>query len=142
MTLFDAAAKLVAGSATEELREAWIDGTLRFQHCDACGYVRYPPAPRCPQCLEPGGGWREDAGTGAVWSFCVYHHLYHPAFTGELPYGVALVDLDSGPRLISNLVDVDAGDVRIGMRLAARVVEVKPGFPLVYFGPDSGGERA
>jgi uncharacterized protein len=140
MTLYDAAAKLVEGSLTDELREAWIDGTLRFQHCAECGHVRYPPSPRCPECLAPGGEWRPDAGTGTVWSFCVYHHLYHRAFTGELPYRVALVELDSGPRLISNLVDVD--DVRIGMRVTARVVEVRPGFPLVYFGPDPGGDPA
>jgi len=60
-------------------------------------------------------GWVESAGHGTVFSFAVYHRAYHPAFEPLLPYVVAVIELGEGPRLISNVVGVPPGDVRVGM---------------------------
>jgi uncharacterized protein len=114
----------------------WRDGILRFQRCDGCGYVRYPEAPRCPECLRPGGSWTVDSGTGTVWSFCVYHHVYDRAFAAVVPYTVILVELDSGPRIVSNLLETTG--VHIGQRVVGRV-EILDGAPLVFFRPHAGG---
>ncbi|HEV3328548.1 MAG TPA: OB-fold domain-containing protein [Acidimicrobiales bacterium] len=115
---------------------------LALQRCDDCGYVRHPPAPRCPECLGASAHWQPDAGLGYVWSVCVYHRAYDPAFADAVPYNVALVELDAGPRLISNVLDVAPGELRIGLRVVASPREVLPGRFLVYFAPDRRGARS
>jgi uncharacterized OB-fold protein len=52
-----------------------------------------------------------------VHSFVVFHRVYHPAFAGEVPYVVALVELDEGPRLLSNIIDVEPPRIRCGMHV-------------------------
>jgi uncharacterized OB-fold protein len=109
-------------------------GQVQFQHCPVCGFVRYPVAPRCPECLTPGGIWVADSGMGTVWSICVYHRAYNPAFADALPYAVVLVELDSGPRLISNVLGIDA-ELTVGLRVRARPRNVQGDHWLVYFEP-------
>lgn len=124
------------------------DGQLRFQRCAACGYLRYPAAGCCPQCLHPVADWVADSGAGTVWSFCVYRRAFHPAFAGLLPYVVALVELDSGPRLVTNLPDLPPERVRIGLRGRAVPYPLPDGGSLVYFlaapatEPATGGDHA
>ena len=114
-------------------------GRLEFQRCAACGYLRWPPAPLCPECLAPGGEWTAVDGRGTVWSFGIYEHVYHGAFRAEVPYNVALVELDAGPRLISNVVGVPNEELRIGMRVWAVFEEVGPSLTLVRFRPEPVG---
>lgn len=133
--LLAAAAQLLGeGPVDDEL----AGPALMFQHCDRCGFVRYPPAPVCPECLGRLFRWRPDSGLGTVWSYCIYHRAFDPAFTPALPYNVALVELDSGPRLISNVLDVAAEDLSVGLRVIGKPIEVVPGRHLVYFTRDEG----
>ncbi len=76
-----------------------------------------------------------DSGLGTVWSFCIYHRAFDPAFDDALPYNVALIELDSGPLMISNVLGVEAEDLQIGMRVIALTKEVVPDRLLVYFEP-------
>jgi uncharacterized OB-fold protein len=115
--------------------------TLLFQHCDTCGYVRFPPAPVCPECLGVTFDWQPDSGLGTVWSYCIYHRAFDAAFAEALPYNVALVELDSGPRLISNVLGVQVEDLRVGMRVIAVALQVAPGRHLIYFNLEEPGER-
>jgi uncharacterized OB-fold protein len=112
------------------------DGTLRFLRCSRCGYLRHPPGTRCPECLSTEARGEADPGTGAVWSFCVYHRAFRPAFRDALPYNVALVELDSGPRLVSNVLGCAPGDLAVGLRVRATALAAPGGRPLVYFVPD------
>jgi hypothetical protein len=82
------------------------EGKLRYQAC-ACGHNWLPPRLLCPRCLEPGWAWRDAAGHGQIVSWVVYHVAYHPAFKDKLPYNVAIVELDEGPRLITNILDAN-----------------------------------
>lgn len=129
-----AAAGRLLGSAPAEAELA--SPRLQFQRCDDCGYVRHPAASRCPECLGHRSHWQPDEGRGTVWSCCVYHRAFDPAFSDAVPYNVALVELDTGPRLISNVLDLEAGELRIGLRVVASPREVLPGRYLVYFSPD------
>jgi hypothetical protein len=115
---------------------AAADGRLAMQKCDACGYVRWPPEPLCPQCLTAGGRWTDLPTTGAVWSVAIYEHAYHPAFRDEVPYACALVELDAGPRLIGRVVGAPPDEIEIGERVSAVFPEVAPGIRLVYFEPE------
>jgi uncharacterized OB-fold protein len=71
-------------------------------------------------------------------SWVVYHRSYHPAFADRLPYNVAIVELDEGPRLISNVAGVQGGaGLEADMRLVLRV-EREEGVPLARFGIERG----
>jgi hypothetical protein len=89
-------------------------GTLRAQRCDDCGFLRWPPASHCARCLSPRHRWVELSGRGRVYSWIVVHKSQHPAFWGD-PFNVAIVELDEGPRLHTNLIDVDPARIEIGM---------------------------
>jgi uncharacterized OB-fold protein len=133
--LFAAAAQLIGETPQSES----FTSSLKFQHCLHCGYTRFPESPRCPECLSLESEWREDSGDGTIWSWCIYHHAYSDAFTEALPYNVALVELDSGPRLISNIVNAESAP-RIGDRVVAAPREVAPGRFLIYFELVGGGD--
>lgn len=94
-------------------------GRLMFQQCRRCGHAWLPAREACPECLAPEPEWREAAGEGTVVSWVVYHVAYDEAFSGRLPYDVTCVELDEGPRLLTNIVDSDAGArLRIGLRVS------------------------
>lgn len=79
-------------------------GELRLQRCGACGVVRFPPRPVCPSCLSRDQEWFAATGRGVLDSY-VIHHRPMPGF--EPPYAIALVRLDEGPRMMSNVVGCD-----------------------------------
>jgi len=81
-------------------------GVLRYQAC-ACGHSWLPPRAFCPHCLGADWAWREASGKGKIVSWVVYHTAYHPAFKDKLPYNVAIVELEEGPRLITNILDAN-----------------------------------
>jgi hypothetical protein len=82
-------------------------GRLVFARCRRCDNAWLPPRHECPRCLESDWDWEEASGKGKLISWVVYHVSYHPAFEGRLPYNVAIVELAEGPRLITNLTEID-----------------------------------
>ena len=88
---------------------------LTFQRC-AHGHRWLPPRAACPHCLSTSIAWVDAAGGGRLVSWVVYRVAFHDAFKGRLPYNVALVELDEGPRLITNIRaphDALRGDARV-----------------------------
>ena len=92
-------------------------GKLMLPRCNACGRFWFPPSQRCRHCLSADFAWRESAGQGRIYSFVVFHRVYHPAFENDVPYVVAIVELDEGPRLLSNIVGASWEQVRCDMRV-------------------------
>jgi uncharacterized OB-fold protein len=74
----------------------------------------------CPHCHSLESRARDLAGTGTVYSFAILHHPQNPAF--DYPVLAALVELDEGVRLMSNLVGVSKDDIRVGMRVSVEFV--------------------
>jgi len=137
--LLDAASTLLGDEpAIEELSTS----TFVLEHCDVCGYVRLTGSPRCQHCLSLEAHVVADEGRGSIWSYCVYHRAFDPAFAAALPYNVVLIELDAGPRLISNVLDVEADELAVGARVVASIEEVRPGRFLVYFRLDVEGVQA
>jgi uncharacterized OB-fold protein len=89
--------------------EALRAGHLDHQRCAACGKAWLPPREQCPGCLQESWVWETSKGRGRLISWVVYHVAPNPDFASKLPYNVALVELDEGPRLITNLVDLERG---------------------------------
>jgi uncharacterized protein len=101
--------------------DAAVAHRLVAQRCAGCARLRHPPRPMCPHCHSLEFEVVELSGLGTLYSYAVLHHPQHPAF--EYPVLAALVDLDEGIRLVSNLVDVDVdGGIEIGMRLRVTFV--------------------
>ncbi|MDQ1447492.1 MAG: hypothetical protein QOC79_463 [Actinomycetota bacterium] len=98
--------------------EAARDRRLVAQRCRACGRLRHPPRPMCPECHSVDQETVELAGTGTVYSYAILHHPQHPAFS--YPIVAVLVDLDEGVRVVSNLVGVGPAEVRIGAPVRVR----------------------
>jgi uncharacterized OB-fold protein len=119
--------------------DACASGELRLQRCNACGAWWFPPAERCPECLGTRWTWAKASGRGRVYSFVVYHRAYHPAFASELPYVVALVELEEGPRLISNLIGCAVGCASCEMAVEVVFEQVAEGVNLPKFRPRSTG---
>jgi uncharacterized OB-fold protein len=93
---------------TDENREFWDGaraGVLRLQRCAQCGHVRNPVQALCPRCLSDEFTWTDLSGRGSVFSKVVYHRAFHPAYRGDVPYNVVIVQLEEGPRMFSNVVD-------------------------------------
>lgn len=88
---------------------------LRLQKCDDCGRIWWPPGPVCPDCLGERYTWAPVSGRGTVSSFVVFHKAWFPAFANETPYAVVQVELEEGPRLTANLVDVPPAEIRVGL---------------------------
>jgi hypothetical protein len=110
-------------------------GRLVFQRCDDCGYVRWPAAGVCPECLSRAATWTEVAGTGTLWSFVVYHRAYAPSLKDQVPYPVILVELDCGVRLVSRLADAGPEGAEVGMPVSVRYREVGGHGVVPVFGP-------
>jgi uncharacterized OB-fold protein len=77
---------------------------LRFQKCRECGHVRWPPSIICPNCHSQNAIWILSSGRGKIYSYVVHHQAYHPAFRDKLPYVVAIVELEEGPHLLTNII--------------------------------------
>ena len=80
--------------------DAAAEGRLRLQRCTACAAVRHYPQPVCPHCCSLAVEWFDATGRGAVHSWTVAHHPFHPAFKDDLPYTLVTVDLHEGPRAL------------------------------------------
>ncbi|MGA8258155.1 MAG: Zn-ribbon domain-containing OB-fold protein [Nocardioides sp.] len=88
-------------------------GELRLQKCNACDALRHPPGPSCPECGAFDRGYVVASGRGTVFSYVVHRH---PPVPGkELPFVIALVELDEGVRMLGELVGVADDAVEIGM---------------------------
>jgi uncharacterized OB-fold protein len=112
-----AGVKPIAIPETAGFWEGTAAQELRIQVCRACGHRQLPGGPCCRECLSPDLEWRRASGRGSVFSFTVVHRALHPAFTAQVPYVLADVQLEEGPVLTSNVTDVPPQEVRIGMPL-------------------------
>jgi hypothetical protein len=75
------------------------------------------------------------SGRGTVFTWTVFHKVYHPAFSADAPYAVVAVELEEGPRITSNLVDCPLEDIRIGMPVEVVFDDVTGEITLPKFRP-------
>lgn len=113
-------------------------GELRIQRCAECAKLRHPPRPMCPACRSLDWSWTRAAGRGEVYSFVVHHHP--PVYGFEVPFAIALVQLEEGTRIVGNVVGVDPAEVRIGMRVEVSFESVDGEWTLPQWRPRGGGD--
>ena len=109
------AAKRPLPGISDDTRFFWDGaraGKLLIQRCKGCGLLRHPPGPVCPGCHSFEWDTVEASGRGTVYSFVVMHYPEVPPF--DHPNPIVLVELEEGTRLISQIVGIQPGEVRIG----------------------------
>lgn len=117
-----------------EYWSALRDGRLLIQQCESCGNCQLYARDRCVRCRSA-VSWVEASGRGTVYSFTVIRQQYQRPFRDWVPYVVALIDLEEGPRLMTNIVGVDPEGVSIGMAVRARFETVSEEAGIALFEP-------
>lgn len=103
----------------EDSEEFWRycnEHQLRMQRCQDCGTIRFRPSVICPKCLSSDFTWQLLSGSGQIHSFVIVHQAMVPGYS-EVPYVLALVELDEGPRMTTRIVNCDTSEVSIGSRV-------------------------
>lgn len=111
--------------------EAANERRLLIQRCLGCGALRHPPGPCCPSCQSFDWDTIEASGRGTIYSFTVAHHPPHPAF--DYPLIIAVVELEEGTRLITNIVETDRELVQIGAPVTVEWIAAGDGLTLPAF---------
>lgn len=109
------------------------EGRLRVQRCTSCGRYVFIPQPACPGCLTETLAWVESSGRGALYSYTTVHRPPRPAF--PVPYTVAIVELEEGFHMLTNLVECDASALRVGMPVEVVYREMSEEITLPMFRP-------
>jgi hypothetical protein len=102
---------------TQPYWDAAREHRLLVKRCAACGKAHFYPRPFCPHCWSGDVEWVEASGRATLYTYSVVRRNDLPPFNERVPYVAAVVDLEEGPRMLTNVVDCDEADVRIGMAL-------------------------
>jgi uncharacterized protein len=117
--------------------EATREQRLVLQWCEACEVSIFFPRAVCPTCLGSDLEWRPASGAGTVNAATVEHRPQNPAMAGMAPYVVALIDLDEGVRMLSNVVGCPPDTVTVGMKVTVVWEPLSDGRHLPLFTPDT-----
>ena len=109
--------------------------TLLIQKCGACGALQFLPQALCRGCLGEDLEWIEASGRGKVYSYTVVHRAPTASFGEDVPYVVALIELEEGVRMMSNIVDIDPEAVRVDMPVEVVFDKITPAISLPKFRP-------
>jgi uncharacterized OB-fold protein len=101
--------EITESTVTAPYWDALRKGRLDYQHCRGCNHDWLPARAQCPVCLAADPEWRPASGVGRLVSWVVYHKAYAPHLSDRLPYNVAIVELEEGPRLLTNIIDSPDG---------------------------------
>ena len=111
------------------------EGRLLLQQCGACGASQHYARPVCVRCHSSALEWREASGRGRIYAYSVVRRAPNPAFQAIVPYVTAIVELEEGPRVFTNVVDADPEALAVGQPVTAVFREGPEGLRLPYFRP-------
>jgi uncharacterized OB-fold protein len=125
---------LAPGALDRVFFEAAARGELRYQRCPACGQRQFYPRLLCTAC---GGDveWALASGRGVVHTYTIVRQHGQAPFREELPYAVAIVELEEGVRMMGNVSDCPVEQVRIGMPVEAYAIECGDGLAVPFWRP-------
>jgi uncharacterized OB-fold protein len=119
---------------SEPFWEATKSQRLLFQRCQDCDAAVWYPRRRCPACISDNLRWTDSSGSGSVYTFNVMRRPGNPMMADEVPYVVAIVELDEGYRMLTNITGCPPESVACGRRVqVAWEVELSDGRRLPTF---------
>lgn len=107
----------------------------KLQKCNKCARFRFPPSASCYYCGALGGEWTAISGKGTVYTWTVVHHPVDPRLARDVPFVIALVELEEGPRVAGRLLRCDPKQINIGMPVKVRYDDIDNEFTLLNFEP-------
>jgi uncharacterized OB-fold protein len=108
---------------------------LVCQRCRQCSKWIFYPREQCPTCFSTDLEWAGLSGQGRVFAFTIVQQPAHRAFEPDVPYAYAIVQLDEGVRMPTNIVDCALEDIRVDMPVSVTFDDVSPEWTLVKFRP-------
>ncbi len=100
---------------SEAFWEGCKDSRFLVPRCAEHGHTRWPPGPMCPACQSTNTEWSESTGRGKVYSWVVVTHPVDPMLVGQVPYAVAMIELEEGIRVVGNIAGCSPGELVPGM---------------------------
>ncbi len=123
----------------EKLSRPFWDAAKRHElalpRCKTCSGIFFYPREQCPNCFSDDLDWTRVSGLGRLYSFTIVHQSAHPAFQPDTPHIYAIIQLNEGPKIPSNLVGCEIEDARIDMAVEAVFDDVSEEYTLVKFRP-------
>jgi len=119
--------------------EGLANHQLVLQQCAHCGQVRHYPRPVCDECFSMETTWKKAKGRGAVHSWTVCHHAFHPGFKRELPYIVVTVDMLEGIRMIGQAAGLTTESLQIGLPVELDFLDIDASITLPIFRAQTAG---
>jgi uncharacterized OB-fold protein len=122
----------------DESRPFWDaarEGKFLIRRCDDCGTVHHYPRPFCPSCWSENVSWVEASGRATLYTYSTVFMNDLPPFNERIPYVAAAVDLEEGPRVMTNVIDCDPAELRVGMALKVVYTAVTDEFTAPMFTP-------
>lgn len=120
---------------TEEFWKATQEHKLLIQECQDCKALIFYPKKVCPECWSANVGWTEASGKGTIHTFTVMRDMVEPKFWEDLPYVLAMVDLEEGIRMTTRIVGCDPDSIEIGMPVSVIFQHITEACALPFFKP-------
>jgi uncharacterized protein len=111
---------------------------LLIRRCEDCGRVHYYPRPFCPSCWSNNVAWVKASGRAVLYTYSTIYENDLPPFVDLVPYVAAVVDLEEGPRMTTQIIDCDPRELRIGLELEVAFRPVTDEITLPVFRPVAG----
>ena len=109
------------------------EGVLAVPKCNECNRTFWHPRPRCPHCGSERVDWIRASGKGAIHTFTIVRQSGDPYFKTRVPYAVAMIDLDEGVRIMTNIVDTPLETLAVGMRVEVLFEDAGGGIAIPLF---------
>jgi uncharacterized protein len=123
--------KIQAPQTTPETKAFWgaaAEGKLMIGKCNACGKLHYYPRAICPFCFSDRTALQQASGNGTIYTYSVMRRA-------PVPYAIAYVTLREGPTMMTNIVDCDLDNIRIGQAVKLVFKSSDGGPPVPMFTP-------
>ena len=134
MTTWNKPLPTVSGE-TKPFWDACRRGQLLIQKCDRCDEFQFYPRGICANCWSEDIKWITASGKGTVWTYTVTYQNRTPGFAEDVPYVLALVELEEGVRMFTNIIECQPRDVSIGMPVEVTFVQANNQISVPYFKP-------
>ena len=118
--------------------DAAREGKFLLKRCRSCGQAHFYPRPFCPKCWSDEVEWEEASGRATLYTYSVVHRNDLPPWPERVPYVAAVVDLEEGPRMMTNVVNCEPDAVEVGMALTVTFEERTDEFTVPVFEPAAG----
>jgi uncharacterized protein len=110
---------------------------LWMRYCNPCAKPYFYPRDVCPACGSRDVDWKQMSGRGQIFTFAIAHRAPTPGFRGDVPFVTAIVELDEGPRMMTNIVSVepDPAKIKVGMAVEVTFEDITEEISLPKFKP-------